>query len=192
MTKCAVCRTPFIKFRMTQKVCGRVECAIEQGRRDAAKVAKRKERAERAALKARREALMRVSDLLPVVQAAANAYIRERDRDLPCISCGRHNIADPLTGGAWDCGHYRSVGAAKHLRFDVRNMAKQCKHCNRDLAGNVVEYRRGLVARIGVDEVVALENDNRVHKWSVYELRELLEWFRAARRALVADRRLAA
>jgi hypothetical protein len=188
-SKCAICRTPYVKFRMGQKVCENIDCAIAQGRKDAEKRRRSAVRAECQQIKVRREALMRVRDLLPKVQAAANAYIRERDRGQPCISCGRITFADPMTGGAWDCGHYRSVGAARHLRFDARNMHLQCKRCNRDLSGNTVAYRAGLIAKIGDAEVIALESDNRIRKWTISELRSLLAWFRGERARLVKGRR---
>ena len=38
-----------------------------------------------------------------------NAFIRERDRDLPCISCGT------LTSAQWDAGHYRTTAAAPQV-----------------------------------------------------------------------------
>ena len=59
-------------------------------------------------------------------QAAVNKYIRLRDRDKPCISCGNnreHKMG--LSGHRYDAGHYRSRGAAGHLRFNLLNIHKQ-------------------------------------------------------------------
>jgi hypothetical protein len=80
-------------------------------------------------------AARRLAELRPAgyykaqAQQAFNAYIRARDADLPCISCGETNPPD-LHGGQWDCGHFKTVGANPELRFEERNAHKQCKSCN--------------------------------------------------------------
>ena len=79
-----------------------------------------------------------------------------RDKDLSCISCGKPASNTP---NDWDAGHYRSVGSAPHLRFNVLNIHKQCKHCNQYLSGNIVMYRLGLIDRIGLAEVEKIEAD---------------------------------
>ncbi len=80
-------------------------------------------------LKARRLAVKPLSYFKSQAQQAFNAFIRERDKDLPCISCGESNPPD-LHGGQWDCGHFLSVGAHPELRFEEKNAYKQCKSCN--------------------------------------------------------------
>jgi hypothetical protein len=42
-----------------------------------------------------------------------------------------------------------------------------------------VDYRIGLIARIGLAEVEALESDNRTHKWTHGELIEIRATYRA-------------
>lgn len=126
-------------------------------------------KAEVATTRARKQALKRIPDLIKEAQHAFNAYIRERDKDQPCICCG-HALGRGDVGGAFDCGHYRSTGSASHLRFDERNAHAQRKHCNRYGAGRAVDYRIGLVARLGHAVVEALEADNTTHKWQRDEL----------------------
>ena len=94
-------------------------------------------------------------------QAAFNAYVRARDKDDACISCGNYVLGDQI-GGGWDAGHYRSTGSAPHLRFHLHNCHKQCVKCNRFLSGNVAEYRKGLIKKIGIEKVEALESMNQV------------------------------
>jgi hypothetical protein len=53
------------------------------------------------------------------------------------------------------------------LAFNMHNCHSQCVHCNRHLSGNVVEYRKGLIDRIGLDKVEALENDNEVRRFDI-------------------------
>lgn len=122
---------------------------------------------------ARREKLKTRSQWMREAQAAFNAWIRYRDRDKPCISCG-------ATGRtSWDAGHYRSVAAAPSLRFDEDNVHKQCVPCNQHRSGNAIEYRRGLVARIGVERVEWLEREHPPKKYTIDELRLLKQDWRS-------------
>ncbi len=82
-------------------------------------------------------------------------------------------------GGAYDCGHYRSTGSAPHLRFDPANAHAQRKVCNRWGAGRAVDYRIGLIARIGLAAVERIEADHRVHKWTREELVAIRETYKA-------------
>jgi len=157
---CAQCGTQFRPFSSTSRVCSPI-CAIRSG-----KDAKAKDRAD---TKARKQALKRIPDLIAETQKAFNAYIRERDKDRPCICCGKP-LGVGEVGGAFDCGHYRSTGSASHLRFHEANAHAQRKHCNRYGAGRAVDYRIGLCQRIGAEEVEALEADNAPHKWTREEL----------------------
>lgn len=124
---------------------------------------------DRALVRQRKAALKTIPDLIKEAQIAFNAYIRGRDQDKPCICCGRP-LGDGDVGGAFDCGHYRSTGSASHLRFNEQNAHAQRKACNRWGSGRAVDYRIGLVARIGAAAVEALEADNTVRKWTREEL----------------------
>ena len=153
---------------------------------DQAAKAKRKEekqarmaaKVERAETRRRKEAIKTRSDWLKEAQQAFNQFIRARDQQAgyPCISSGR-----PLdwTGNNVDAGHYRSTGSAPHLRFDERNCHAQSKQDNRWLAGNAVDYRIGLIARIGIEAVEALEADQTQRKWSIEDLRGIRDLYRA-------------
>jgi hypothetical protein len=145
-----------------------------------AKAAAKAKRAEREQTKARRVALETIPELIAAAQKEFNAYIRARDAGQPCICCGRTtNDKDLLTGSRWDAGHYRSTGSASHLRFNEDNCHRQLVHCNRHGAGRAVDYRIGLVARIGLARVEALEANNAVHKWTADELRAIRATYRA-------------
>jgi hypothetical protein len=159
---CGHCGSLFTPVRPLQAVCGPT-CASRKVR------AAKKE--ERESVKVRKAALLRIPDLIKLAQKAFNEFIRERDKHQICICCGVPFGSDVgSTGGLFDCGHYRSVGSASHLRFDERNAHGQRKKCNRYGAGRAVDYRIGLINRIGLAAVVALETDNRVHKWQREEL----------------------
>ncbi len=162
--KCSQCPREFYPRSSLHDVCSQ-RCAMRK--------IKAKDAAEKAELKARKAALLRIPDLIALAQKDFNAYIRERDKDQPCICCGKPLGAvgaGASTGGLFDCGHYRSVGSAPQLRFDERNAHGQKKACNRYGAGRAVDYRIGLIGRIGLAAVEALEADNAVHKWTREEL----------------------
>jgi hypothetical protein len=172
--ECSHCGRSFIPFRAMQSVCGPV-CA---GRKVKAQKAQ-----EKRALRERKAALKRIPDLVAEAQRSFNAYVRLRDKDKPCICCGRP-LGDGDVGGRYDAGHYRSVGSAGHLRFNENNVHAQRKYCNKYGAGRAVDYRIGLIARIGLESVEALESDNRVHKWSREELIEIARTYKAKLKAL--------
>ncbi|EMK8729707.1 recombination protein NinG, partial [Escherichia coli] len=113
-------------------------------------------------------------------QAVFNAYIRERDAGQPCISCGTYYYEQC---GA-DAGHYRTVAAAGHLRFNEDNCHKQCRHCNQTLDGNIEAYRPALIRKIGLARVEALENNNETHKWAIEECKEIIKVYQAKLDAL--------
>lgn len=171
---CAHCQSQFQPLRMGQNVCSPV-CA---GR--FVKVKKAQGKRE---LRARKEAIKTIPKLIAEAQVAFNAYIRARDAGQPCICCGQPLGVDAV-GGGFDCGHYRSTGSASHLRFDERNAHAQRKHCNRYGAGRAVDYRVGLVRRIGLDAVEALEASNTPHKWTRDEVRGIRDHYREKLREL--------
>ena len=139
---------------------------------------------ERVQDRATREAMKRLPDLKREAQTAFNAWIRLRDAGQPCISCG----APPpdLSGlhAGRDAGHYRSVGSAPQLRYHLDNVHGQCVACNQWGAGKAVEYRAGLIARIGLARVEALECTNEPRKWTHEELRGIKKLYQQKRKEL--------
>lgn len=176
--KCAACRSEFRTFSTLVKWCS-PDCGTAVALAKLAKGKAQAEKIQRQADRARREALKTRSDYLKEAQVAFNAFIRERDKDKPCICCGRTSEKDYLTGSNWDCGHYRSTGSAPHLRFHEHNAHRQLTVCNRHGAGRAVDYRIGLIARIGREAVEALEADQTPRKWTVDELKAIKAHYRA-------------
>lgn len=166
---CEVCQNLFVPDRMGQVVCSPA-CAMKKVRQEKVQ--------ERAKVRTRKEAIKTIPVLIKEAQREFNAYIRARDADQPCICCGQP-LGTGEVGGSFDCGHYRSTGSASHLRFDERNAHAQRKVCNRWGAGRAVDYRMGLVARIGLVAVEALESDNAPRKWTREELIAIRDTYRA-------------
>ena len=166
---CAVCERVFVPDRMGQVVC-RPACAMKKVRQ--AKVA------ERAKVRTRKEAIKTIPVLIKEAQHAFNAYVRARDADLPCISCGAPPPDLSALHAGRDAGHYRSTGSASHLRFHEDNCHAQCVRCNQWGAGRAVDYRIGLVARLDLARVEALEHNNVPRKWTHEELRGIRDTYK--------------
>lgn len=178
-------RCPQCNGKMDQGVRIHAECIDAYAEAEESKAKRKAEKQARAAAKVekaetrrRKEAIKTIPDLIKEAQREFNAYIRARDAHQPCICCGQP-LGTGEVGGAFDCGHYRSTGSASHLRFDERNAHAQRKVCNRWGAGRAVDYRIGLVARIGLAAVEALENDNTPHKWTREELIAIRDNYKA-------------
>jgi hypothetical protein len=161
---CKHCGSNFAPVRPMQAVCSAI-CAARKVKADKAE--------ERAQIRTRKEAIKTIPVLIREAQVAFNAWTRMRDAHDPCISCG----APPpdLSGlhAGRDAGHYRSIGSASHLRFHEDNCHAQCVHCNQWGAGRAVDYRIGLIRKIGAARVEALESNNAPRKWLHDELRAI-------------------
>ena len=186
MRKCKHCKTPFEPSRPMQNWCS-VDCAVILGQQAIAKKKAKDQAKDRKETREKLDAMRTKPQLVKLAQTAFNAFIRARDADKPCISCGRP-LAGPQIGGAFDCGHYRSVGSAPHMRFVEDNAHGQCKHCNSHLAGNHVAYRAGLIQRIGQRAVDLIEADNTTRKYTKEGLEEIARHYRAEARRLAKER----
>ena len=131
--------------------------------------------------KAKLDSLKTASDYIKEAQVAFNSYIRVRDKHKQCISCGCLP-GDTVQGGKFDAGHYRSRGSASHLRYHLLNCHSQCVKCNRYLSGNVVEYRKGLIARIGAERVEKIEMGNNPRKFTIDYLKRVKKIFNYRKR----------
>lgn len=143
--------------------------AIEFARSKAKRDTERKQRAEH---KEAKEKLKTLSDYLREAQIAFNAYIRERDKDYPCISCLRK------TGSKMNAGHYRSVGSSPNLRFEEKNCNIQCEHCNSWKSGNAIDYRINLIKKIGIESVEALESDHEPRRYRIEDAKRIKEEYK--------------
>lgn len=192
-TRCAHCKAKLNPERPSQIV--HVECIeawteaqAAKREREEVKKARAAARVERAEIRRRKEAIKTIPVLIREAQTAFNAFIRARDEKQPCISCGKPPGDMTELHAGRDAGHYRSTGSAPHLRYHEDNCHAQCVKCNQWKAGNAVDYRIGLIARIGQARVEALESANEVHKWTREELIEIRDTYRRKLRELKAGR----
>jgi len=133
--------------------------------------------------KAVKEKMKTKSQWLGDLQKVFNQYIRLRDRNKPCISCGRS-----LTG-KYDAGHFFSVGAYPNLRFDEDNVHGQCVECNQHRHGNIGEYSIRLPQRIGQDRFNRLLDLRNVElKLSVEEIKTMIDHYRKEVKCLSSEK----
>lgn len=156
---CEVCKKPFLRFTSFQRVCRTFRCA--------SKIVKADKKAEKESTRARRLAIKPRSEFAREAQTAVNRYCRLRDlaRGQGCYTCGAR--PDQAFGHVYDAGHFRSVGSAPHLRFWTPQIRLCCIPCNRHKGGELLAFRRALVAEHGLKWVEALEARQEVAKFTV-------------------------
>lgn len=162
------CRASFVPQRLGQAVCN-YTCGLAIKDVNQEKARKSLAQVERREIKVRKEKLRSRADHAKEAQAVINRYVRLRDAHLGCISCDK-----PASwGGQWHCSHFRSVGAAAHLRFNLWNMNKSCSQCNAHLSGNIMVYRPRLVEKIGAEKVEWLERNQDLVRHEIPDLKRL-------------------
>ena len=122
---CKACKSIFTPEKQLQSVCD-WKCAADY----AEKLRIKREVSEaKRVRKETKEKLVKIKPLskwLKEVERHCNKYVRLRDADEPCISCGTTN-----PNIQYAAGHFRTVKAAPQLRFNLDNIHKQCNfYCN--------------------------------------------------------------
>jgi len=108
------------------------------------------------------------------LQVLVNKYVQIRDKGIECVSCDTPDI-----GIKRDASHFWSQGGNPSVRFDLDNIFSSCVHCNRDLHGNLLEYRPRLIKKIGRKRFDALEiRRTQSRKYTIPEILELKELFK--------------
>ena len=177
----ATCRASFVPQRLGQAVCS-PKCALATVEMQKAKEKKSLAQAGRRDIKVRKEALKSRADHAKEAQTVINRYVRLRDAHLGCISCNK-----PASwGGQWHCSHFRSVGAAPHIRYNLWNMNRACSVCNNHLSGNIAGYRPKLIEKIGQDKVDWLESNHSVVRHDIPYLKRIKAVFTKKCRRLEA------
>ena len=114
--------------------------------------------------------------LIKKLQIVFNAYIRERDKDKPCISCSKYVEKK-------DAGHFFAVGGYSGLRFDEDNTHGECPYCNRYDESHLIGYAENLRIKIGEQDYQALKDraadyKKNGYKFGRHELREMIEKYK--------------
>ena len=103
------------------------------------------------------------------VQVVFNAYIRERDNDQPCISCGQYKTLQ--------AGHFYAVSTHQGLRYDEYNVHGECSGCNCFNESHLINYYDNLIRKIGTLKFMELQNRAAEYKANGYKFTrsELME-----------------
>lgn len=177
MPVCRFCSDRYKPVRSMQpgRVCNKVECQAKFAEEHIQKQRQKQAKAERIAalqdrktIRLRKEQLKTRQKWLAECQAIANKYARIRDAKDGCISCDKPASWD----GQWHGSHFRSVGAASAVRFNLWNIHKACSVCNHHLSGNIAEYKPRLVEKIGAERVAWLESQNQLVRYEIDYLKK--------------------
>ena len=159
--RCKNCKNKFEQVRFNQKFCLEPECVrvwVESEKAKQWKKTKQKAKLD----------LMTLSDYLKLAQQVFNKFIRLRDKGQVCISCQKKPLKE-------NAGHFFNANNHYNVRFDERNVNLQCEHCNTYLSGNLIEYQRNLIHKIGIESYHELEADARkTRKFTKDELKEII------------------
>lgn len=170
---CKVCRGKFIPVRSIQPTCDSFDCKVTYAERVAEKAAAKRVTEDRKKTREQKMAAKKPQYWRKRAENAVNAFVRERDAEQPCISCGTHDAA------AWHAGHFIPVGRSSFLRYDPVNIHKQCDHCNVFKGGNATEYEKRLIGRIGLAEVERLKCAPRLRDWTREECQAIEAEFKS-------------
>ena len=166
MPRCKHCKEKFEAIHFNQKYCTEDKCMevwVEKAKEVQWK--KRKKRLK--------EELRTVNDYVKEAQKWVNKYVRLRDREKGCVSC-----QSPLTG-KYDAGHFFSAGGHGSVRFDERNIHAQCVYCNQWEHGNLYEYQKELIKRIGKKQFLILEEKSKkTEKFDKEELKKIIKKYK--------------
>ena len=175
MPKCLYHKTKFDAKYFNQKFCLSDEECIkafnewvkEEKEKKKAKANKDFEIAE---IKDKEEKKLKAS--LINTKTQVHAYVRNRDKGKPCISCGASWNQD------FQCGHHYKSETFLTLRFNLDNLHGQCRRCNLHLEGAFDNYALNLPNRIGIErynKLVELASiDKQFEKvWNVDNLKEV-------------------
>ena len=113
-----------------------------------------------------------IAGALLVTKTLVHAYVRKRDQNKPCISCGCQ------WNDKFQAGHYYPGGSFETLKFNLDNINGQCIQCNLFNEGNFENYTLKLPERIGkerFDNLVRLASiDKQFSKvWNLENLKEI-------------------
>jgi hypothetical protein len=161
--KCKYCLERYTPKYSSTEPCPKYECRLQHLEANVAKI----NRANKATA---RDSIKSYAQRLGEAKKVFQKWIRLRDKDKPCISCGS------ISSTVWDGGHFKKAELYSGVIFHEYNVNIQCGKCNRFLGGNELNYRTGLIAKIGEEAVLNLEHlaeMSRMKKYTNEELEEI-------------------
>jgi hypothetical protein len=160
---CPICSNEFKPSYSSLQRCCSIKCAREYN--STKEVQKR--------VKQMKNDLKTHKDYVQILQKVFNTYIRLRDKNCLCVSCGCE------IKGSGHASHFFSVGAYPNLRFNEDNVHRSCERCNTHLHGNITNYAFLLPKKIGWERFEKLHADSLVSsKLTIDEILEKITYYK--------------
>lgn len=109
-----------------------------------------------------------------LTQKAVNKLVLLFDKGKPCISCDNTN-----PNIKYDAGHYKTVGSHPELRYNLKNINRQCNnYCNVNHSGNIngahgsKGQKVGIIERYGQERLDYLDGPHERIKYTCADLIE--------------------
>ena len=165
---CRVCKNQFQPSRPLQTCCS-PECALIQAKATRAKADRIAGIADRKVIREKKDKAKTITQHAEDTQKPVNAFIRWRDKDKGCISCGK-----PLRG-IFHAGHYKPVGRGLNwsIRYHHDNIFGQCVECNHFKSGNQAAMRDGVLSRIGAERLAFIEGPQPDANFTIEKLKQI-------------------
>ena len=163
--KCKYCKSNFVPIAFLQKNCFDPNCVTEWIQETKQKAWQKK----KAKLKAD---LMTIQDHIKLAQQVFNKFIRLRDAGQNCISCNKKPLKE-------NAGHFYNANNHWNVRFNEHNVNLQCEYCNTYLHGSLIQYREGLINKIGFYKFSILKHEaSKTRKYTIEELKEIIKIYK--------------
>lgn len=147
------------------------------------------------------DAIQKYSDkttpqLIKIAERHFNTFIKLRDTDDygrgNCISSGQP-LKYPSKDKKAQAGHYYSGGHYPWLKFHEYNVHLQGKSDNYFKSGNLIEYRKNLIKKIGIENVeeldrLAAQGKRNGFKWDRFFLIEVIEKYKKINKELKKEK----
>jgi len=161
--KCKECGNTYTPFNSLQQVCSHKCHSIFTEKKEW-----KKKKAEMI------KNLRTRTEWLKILQTTFNSFIRLRDKNKGCISCGK-----PLKEGNTDAGHLWPTKYS-NIRFNEFNVNGQCSRpCNKDKSGDINNYRINFVKRYSEEKLKELDEIAHIEKkYTIEEIQELIKIYK--------------
>ncbi len=154
--KCKHCGEMFQPFNSIEKMCS-TACILAGLAGMKKKDIGRAERSRKKAKTAKSKELRTRLDWYSRLGTLVNQYVRWRDRDEPCCTCGTTN-----PNIKYDAGHFHTKKARPDIRFELTNIHRQCsQRCNVYGSGMRNEYEKFIADKYGPEHVDWLAEQKR-------------------------------
>lgn len=163
--KCKYCRGIFQPITTLQKNCFEPDCVT-------AWIQETKDKAWQKKKAKLKLDLMTIQDYIKLAQQVFNKFIRLRDAGENCISCNKKPLKE-------NAGHFYNANNHWNVRFNEDNVHLQCEYCNTYLHGSLIQYREGLINKIGFYKFSILKHEaSKTRKYTIEELKEIIKIYK--------------